>query len=224
MEKAKKSGSKKTKSLSEESLIMAYQEYLLLNGKKPTTVYKFCKDLGIQENDFYKVAGSFEALEKHIWAGYIRETLTILESDSSFEGFSAREKLLSFYFTLMEKLKANRSFAMLLLNRHERMTVMPNFLKTFKQHFEEIITRILSDGKATGEVAERPYLDKRYPQLLWVHMTLLLNYWKEDDSAEFENTDAFIEKSVNLAFNLIGKGAVDSAIDFAKFLYQSKTR
>lgn len=224
MEKAKKSGSKKTKSSSEESLISAYQEYLLMHGKKPTTVYRFCKDLGIKEDDFYKVAGSFEALEKHIWAGYISQTVSVLESDSSFESFSAREKLLSFYFTLMEKLKANRSFTMVLLNRHEKLTVIPNFLKTFKQHFEEIISRILIDGKATGEVAERPYLDKRYPQLLWVHMTLLLNYWKEDDSAEFENTDAFIEKSVNLAFNLIGKGAVDSAIDFAKFLYQSKTR
>ena len=49
-------------------------------------------------------------------------------------------------------------------------------------------------------------------------------FWKEDNSPGFEKTDAAIEKSVNLAFDLIGKGAVDSAIDFAKFMYQNKMK
>ena len=55
-------------------------------------------------------------------------------------------------------------------------------------------------------------------------MSFLLLFWRDDDSAGFEKTDAFVEKSVNLAFDLIGKGALDSAIDFAKFLYQSKMK
>jgi hypothetical protein len=55
-------------------------------------------------------------------------------------------------------------------------------------------------------------------------MGFILLFWKEDDSAGFEKTDAAVEKSVNLAFDLIGKGAVDSAIDFAKFLYQNKSK
>jgi len=55
-------------------------------------------------------------------------------------------------------------------------------------------------------------------------MGFLLVFWKEDESPGFEKTDAAVEKSVNLAFDLIGKGAVDSFIDFAKFLYQSKTK
>jgi hypothetical protein len=53
-------------------------------------------------------------------------------------------------------------------------------------------------------------------------MAFLLIFWKDDTSAGFEKTDAAIEKSVNLAFDLIGKGAVDSIFDFAKFLYQTK--
>jgi hypothetical protein len=39
--------------------------------------------------------------------------------------------------------------------------------------------------------------------------------------ANFEKTDAAIEKSVNLAFDLIGKGILDNALDFGKFLYQN---
>jgi hypothetical protein len=78
------------------------------------------------------------------------------------------------------------------------------------------------DGKTRGEVAARPYLDKQYPALFWFHLGFVLLFWKDDDSAGFEKTDAAVEKSVNLAFDLIGKGALDTAIDFAKFIYQTK--
>ena len=33
-------------------------------------------------------------------------------------------------------------------------------------------------------------------------------------------TDEAIEKSVNLAFDIIGKGVLDNALDFGKFLFQ----
>lgn len=221
MEKAKKSSRKAAKNASSEMIITAYQEHVLMEGKQPSTVFRFCRDIGIQEADFYKVAGSFEALEKLIWSGYMEKTIARLEGDADYANFSAREKMLAFYFTLAEELKSNRSFCVLLLNRHPKLEVVPGFLKTFKSRFETFVDSVLNDGKTKGEVAERPYLDKRYPQLFWVHLALLLMFWKGDDSAGFEKTDAFIEKSVNLAFDLIGKGAVDTAIDFGKFLYQT---
>jgi len=49
-----------------------------------------------------------------------------------------------------------------------------------------------------------------------------MNFWKNDDSKSFENTDAAVEKSVNLSLDLIEKGPLDSMLDFAKFLYQNK--
>lgn len=221
MEKAKKTSKKSAQPVSAETIIAAYQEHVLMEGKQPSTVFRFCRDIGIQEADFYKIAGSFEALERLIWTGYMEKTIARLEGDSDYTNFSAREKMLAFYFTLAEELKSNRSFCVLLLNRHPKLEIVPGFLKTFKSRFETFVDSVLNDGKTKGEVAERPYLDKRYPQLFWVHLALLLMFWKGDDSAGFEKTDAFIEKSVNLAFDLIGKGAVDSAIDFGKFLYQT---
>ncbi len=86
------------------------------------------------------------------------------------------------------------------------------------------MTGIINEGIKNGEIAKRPYLDKRYPQIFWTHFALMLLYWKEDESASFEKTDAYIEKSVRLAFDLIGKGVIDSALDFAKFIYQTKVR
>lgn len=227
MEKTKTSKTSRTKgkaSNAGDRIQVAYIEYLLVNGKQPSSVYKFCLDLGVKEEEFYNHFGSFEALEKVIWKGYMDHAMKSLKADKSFSDFNAREKMLALYFTLAEVLKSNRSFILLQLNNYRKPEIVPVFLKDFKNTFEEFVGTILNDGKSKGEVANRPYLDKRYPQLFWVHLSFFLLFWKEDDSAGFDKSDAFIEKSVNLAFDLIGKGAFDSAVDFAKFLYQSKMK
>lgn len=227
MESTKKTrarGRSKSASASTDKIRAAYVEYLLTEGKQPASVYKFCLDLGIKEETFYSHFGSFDSIEKDIWADIINKSVTRLRGDKTFGSFSSREKILSFYFALFEELKNNRSFAIQQLGtfRRPELTLTPSYLKDFRKTFDEFIATSLGDGKASGEVSTRPYLDKFYPQLFWMHLGFLLLFWREDESAGFEKTDAAIEKSVNLAFDLIGKGAVDTAFDFAKFLYQSK--
>ncbi|HEX8059400.1 MAG TPA: TetR family transcriptional regulator C-terminal domain-containing protein [Cyclobacteriaceae bacterium] len=202
----------------------AYVEYLLTNSKQPPSVYKFCLDLGIKEEAFYSDFGSFDAIDKKIWTSFITKTVTALQSDKAFATFTSREKILSFYYALLEQLKHSRSFVLQQTGtfRKPELSIIPSFLKGFKQVFDEFVTTALDHGKANGEIGSRPYLDKIYPQLFWMHFGFILLYWRDDDSAGFEKTDAAVEKSVNLAFDLIGKGAIDSAFDFAKFLYQSK--
>ncbi len=224
MEKTKKSTRKSGNKPADDVIRASYIEYLLTEGKRPASVYKFCLDLGIKEDDFYNHFGSFDGLEKHIWKGFIDKTINRLNADESFSAFSTREKILAFYFTLLEELKSNRSYVIFQFNHSQKPEFVPEYIKSFKSTFESFFESLINEGKATGEVANRPLLDKRYPTLFWLHMGFLLLFWKEDESPGFEKTDAAVEKSVNLAFDLIGKGAVDSFIDFAKFLYQSKSK
>jgi AcrR family transcriptional regulator len=200
----------------------AYKEHWLLNGTAPVSIYKFCLDLGIREEDFYTHFGSFEALERDIWRGFISRTIDRLQADESFAVFSAREKVLAFYYTLLEELVGSRSYILLHLGKIRRFEMIPDYMKTFKPLFENFIANILNEGQERGEIARRPVLDKRYPQLFWLHLSFILLFWRDDDSAGFDKTDAAVEKSVNLAFDLIGKGAVDSMLDFGKFLWQNR--
>ncbi len=118
-------------------------------------------------------------------------------------------------------LKSDRSFVLHQLKSVKNPATTPTFLKGFKASFEEWITSVLNEGKGTGEIAMRPFIDKRYNSLFWIHLMFILQFWSKDDSANFEKTDAAIEKSVTLAFDLMGKGVLDNAIDFGKFLYQN---
>jgi hypothetical protein len=223
METTKKSRKKSAATATDELLKNAYQKHLLLHGQQPASVYKFCLDAGIKEDEFYNHFGSFEGLEGSIWQGFADKTINSLQGDEAFASFSTREKVLAFYYALIEVLRADRSFILLQLNGHRKLEIVPEFLRGFKSSYEKFMENVLASGKTQGEVATRPFLDKRYPQLFWIHMSFLLIFWKEDNSSGFERTDVAIEKSVNLAFDLIGKGAVDSAIDFAKFMFQMKT-
>jgi hypothetical protein len=220
MEKTKKS-KPKSKAVSSEKIIADYRDFVLSEGKQPASVYKFCKDYGFREDEFYAHFGSFEGLEKSIWKGYIESTRNRMENDEDYRGFNTREKILTFYFSLAELLKSDRSFALHQLRSWKNPSMVPTFLKGFKDSFKDWINTVLNEGKSSGEIAQRPYLDKRYDLLFWMHFMFILQFWSNDESAGFEKTDAAIEKSVNLAFDLIGKGVLDSAIDFGKFLYQN---
>jgi hypothetical protein len=221
METTKKTKSKSTAGTIADRITKAYREYLLTEGKQPASVFKFCKDIGLTEEEFYKFFGSFDALEREIWKEFIDKTTKRLESDIAYASFTSREKILTFYFALAELLKTDRSFVLHQLKSIKNPGMTPTFLKSFKTSFEGWITGVLNEGKSTGEVAKRPFIDQRYHGLFWLHLMFILQFWSKDESSEFENTDAAIEKSVNLAFDLIGKGVLDNAIDFGKFIYQN---
>jgi AcrR family transcriptional regulator len=225
METAKKSIRKSSGKVSQDKIVNAYITFLLSEGKQPATVYKFCSDLGIQEEAFYGHFGSFDGLEQFVWKRFADRTVLRLRADESFLTFDTREKILAFYYTLLEELKSSRSLVLFRLQHVTRFEgFTPTYLKGFKTSVEDFFGSVLAEGKERGEVANRPYLDKRYPQLFWLHLGFILHFWRDDNSAGFEQSDAAVEKSVNLAFDLIGKGAIDAAIDFGKFLYQSKIK
>jgi len=203
-----------------DKILAAYRQHVLTEGKQPGSVFVFCQSLGIQEGTFYDSFGSFEAIDKHIWKGYFDTTSGRLAADSSYTSFSLREKILAFYFTLAEVLKNDRSFAIHGLKACKNSVFPPAFIKAFQDDFTGWLNPILQEGKQQGEVATRPMLDTRYDKLFVVHLMFILQFWSHDDSAGFEQTDAAIEKSVNLAMDLIGKGILDNALDFGKFLYQ----
>ena len=86
--------------------------------------------------------------------------------------------------------------------------------------FNEFVKEVLDHAVKNGEVIDRKFISDKYYHALWSQFILIHKYWLNDSSQEFEKTDAFIEKSTHLAFDLFGQSALDSALDLAKFLFQ----
>ncbi|MBK6964858.1 MAG: TetR/AcrR family transcriptional regulator [Bacteroidales bacterium] len=204
-----------------EIISAAYIDFVLTKGKRPASVFEFTKKLKIEEQEFYTHFGSFEGLEKNIWAEFIKTTLETLSASGEYNSYPVKEKLLSFYYTLIEVLKKNRSF--ILVNTEKETELLKNqTLSKARDVYKDYISQLMAEGTESGDIVKRPYITEKYPEGLWLQFLFVLRFWIKDDSAGFEKTDAAIEKAVKVSFDLMGPGAVDSLLDMAKFLYQNK--
>jgi AcrR family transcriptional regulator len=198
----------------------AYLDYVLDKGKTPASVYKLTQKLGLPEQEFYLHYANFEAIDRELWADFGREARATAAKEPVWEQYGAREKLLAFYYTLIEILKRNRSYALNALRRSlSRMPgITPRVLDDFRQEFEDFVDDILREGRRTDEIATRQLVQDGYPRFFWQQQLFVLGFFAKDDSINFERTDAAIEKAVTLSFDLVGRNTLDSATDFVRFL------
>ncbi|MFT6053499.1 MAG: hypothetical protein ACJAS3_001312 [Roseivirga sp.] len=222
MEKTTATKPAKEKMTDADKLKKAYVDYVLEHGSKPASVFKFVKEAKIKEEVFYDQFNSFEAIEKDIWAGWMRDTITAIQADEVYESYSAREKLLAFYFTFIEALKTNRSFIFQTAKKQSKPGSTPAYLKSLRKVFKGFVNEILLEARETEEIQNRPYISDKYDQGIWIQFLFVMNFWMKDSSKSFEKTDAAIEKAVNLSFDLMGRGPLDAMVDFAKFVFQNR--
>lgn len=209
----------------EEQIREGYITYVLENNQIPASAYTLCQTIKMPEETFYNHYPSIDDIEADIWKNIFEETVNRIEQDEVYNTYTAREKVLAFYYTWIEELKSKRSFILVIHEtKKSRGIKLEDFkvLKAFKQAFKDYATNLVNEGLESGEIAERPYITSQYSKALWVQALTVLSFWIKDSSKAFEKTDTFIEKSANLGFDLMGKTALDSAFDFMKFAIQNK--
>ena len=206
-----------------EKIIKAFIAHVLETGKQPVSVYKFAQSIGLSEEEFYHYYTSFQGVKGAVWEQIFDETTAKMRAQEVYPSYSAREKLLSFYYIWIEVLKRNRSYLLALYEGHaDFKKVTPQEVRSFRLKFKDFAKGIIREGKANDEVVDRKYISDKYDEALWLETLFIFQFWLKDTSVSFEKTDVAIEKSVRLVFDLIGRTAVDSFVDLAKFLYQSK--
>ncbi|MFD1095315.1 TetR family transcriptional regulator C-terminal domain-containing protein [Salegentibacter chungangensis] len=221
MATAKRNTTKK-ESLTRDKLIGLYMDYVLENGKEPGTVYKFCKENKIKEEDFYKFYGSFEGLQKGIWERFFEHTVAVLHKSKEYESFSSREKMLTFYFTFFENLTANRSYVLFALKQHEMPLKNLSQLKLLRKRVKSYSRDLIKEGNKDKPFKLLQQSEMFFSEAVWVQFLFLLKFWMDDNSAQFESTDVAIEKSVNTAFDVFDNTPLERIVDFGKFLWKEK--
>ena len=79
---------------------------------------------------------------------------------------------------------------------------------------------LVQEGLSTEEIAKRQLISDKYKYLLWAQPVSIFKFWVKDESDNFEETDALIEKTVNFSFDLMRSNSLDSFFDLAKFHVQ----
>ena len=213
---------KKENILTRERLIDLYMEYVLENGKTPNNIYKFTKDNGLKEEDFYNFFGSFEALQKGVWDRFFEHTMEVMQKSEEYSGFSAREKLLTFYYTFFEILSANRSYVLFSLKQEKSPLKKLGQLSTLRKQVKEFARDINREARIETEGKTIKTPGSAFAEATWLQLLFLLKFWMDDNSLQFEKTDMAIEKSVNTVFDLFDTTTLERVLDFGKFIWKEK--
>ena len=211
---------KKKPQLSQERVMTMYMEYVLEHGKRPASVFKFCKDHDIEEGAFYNFFGSFQGIREAVWVAFYDNTITVLHKNKEYEMYPNREKMLAFFYTFFEVLTANRSYVLFSLQEQ----------KDSLKNLEQLRDLRLKVRDFAGELIEQANDDKTsrltknpvsvFSEGAWLQTLFLMKYWMDDNSARFEKTDVAIEKSVNAIFDVFNTTPLESVLDFGKFLFK----
>jgi len=212
----------KNKIISKEDIVSIYMEEVLEKGQKPKSVYHFAKENNFTEAEFYAFFGTLEGLEKEIFRLFFVNTVDLLHKNADYLEYDMKNKMLSFYFTFFEILTANRSYVLqsLKFDRNPLKNLVQ--LTTLRNSFKEYVSEILTDDYRLEQEKFQKFQEKGIQESAWLQLMLTIKFWVDDDSAAFEKTDIFIEKSVNASFELMNVTPLNHLIDLGKFLFKEK--
>ncbi len=204
----------------EEKIISAYMTYVLEHEKIPRSIYKFCKENKITEDDFYKSFGSIEGLQKGIWTTFYQKTEDLILKNKEYDGFTNKEKMLTFLFTFFELLNLNRSYILFALKEQGHMLKNMEQLKALRRKVKDFAKEIIEEGNSDKALKITRHNPALFSEGAWLQFLFLLKFWSEDNSPAFEKTDMAIEKSVNTIFDVFDNTPLESILDFGKFLFK----
>ncbi len=212
--------STKAKKISRESIVTMFMDYVLEHEEVPKTVYKFCKVNSIQESDFYLHFGSISTLQKGIWTTFFDNAYSVMMKNKEYQGFSNRDKMLTFFYTFFEVLTLNRSYVLFAMEQSNNTLKNMEQLKGLRKNIKEFAKGLIVAGNETKNAKITKHNPQLFSEGAWLQFMFLLNFWKSDDSAGFEKTDVAIEKSVNTIFDVFDNTPLENILDFGKFLYK----
>ena len=211
---SKKSSKKKT---NKEQVSDLYWEHILETGKPPVSVYSFCKKIEITEKEFYEQFSSFDALVFKFWASLIHETQAALDADEDYQEYDSRAKLLAFLFTFFEIALEYRSRFLLRFPRREKALFCAS-MKGMKSAFDDSARSLMEEVIAEGNSAIPARVTQESYRGGWPVFLFLIDFWLNDTSDGFQDTDSLIEKTVRFGHEVTHFSAIDAALDLGRFL------
>jgi len=210
--------------MNSQKIIDHYCEYVLKYNKRPSSVYLFCEDLKLDESIFYDHFSSFDQLDSEILLRMVENAiaLTVKDNEGSETEIDAKHQLLTFYLTLTEVYKSNRSLVFFLLPQGKIDLASLKLLQSTRKRFFEFINTLDVSLSFMSFLPDASVQEKTIQSAGWLQFISILKYWLQDNSLGFEKTDIFIEKSLKLSFELSESNVLNSIVDLGKFMMNKK--
>lgn len=214
---------KNKKEISRDLIFSQYGDFILNHGERPKNVYLFAKEGKFEEQEFYHFFSGFEQIEKEMFDHFFQKSVELVCAETGQEPMSAKEKLLNVYFVFFENLTMNRSIVLKLLGDSKLQQLKT--LETLRSSFFNFIDTLdFKEWKILEKSSEnvQKFSQKSRQGALWLHLLSVIEFWKTDQSPDFDKTDIFIEKTIDTGFELLDNEPLRKLMDLGKFLWKEK--
>ena len=144
-----------------------------------------------------------------------------LKAIDDFHEYTLQEQLHQFIELQLQTWLPAREF---LKEVYEQTFVSPiagyERMQTTRELFSSTVIELLDAAIEADEIPDQPYREL-LPRLAWDYMNAILAYWLQDDSDQFSNTTQVVDRSVEIAFQLLKGGLIGKSIDLVSFLFRS---
>lgn len=213
---------KKQSPLTREQLSEEFLSFVETKNARPGSLYELAGYMGESKEALQSFYKNIAELEQELWKSFLEQTYNRLNAEPAYADYVARERLLAFYYTLLEVIKPYRTYIKLVPLSTSILHLGTDVLAGFKSHFKTYTQGIVNLGVETGEVEQRTFLVDKYHEALWAQCLFILNFWTKDTSEDFQKTDEAVERSVNLSLDLMARGPIDSLVEFGQFLFKNR--
>lgn len=206
--------------MTKEKIVEAYSDYINEYSERPRSVANFAKNLNIEEVQVYEYFASFCVMESYIMDHFVKNAINLTQKNVEIsEKDVAKESLLTFYYSFIEILTANRSLVLFIMPSGKIQYLNSKVLQSAKVSFLDFFNDLNFEMHALSFIPESTIRSKTKETVLWGQFQTILMYWLSDQSSGFEKTDQFIEKNLKLSFDIADSNITESLVDFGKFLF-----
>lgn len=202
--------------MEKSDIVDHYWKSLLMSGKRPNSVFVFTEELGIKESDFYTHFSSLKVIESRYWESTVSATISVLEEDADYVEYPVDQKLLAFFYTYITHIQSDRSRFVHFFP--SLSFCMERDIGGMKKVFTDYMKVVVSEGVSEGIFADRKKFTESYDKILWMYFIGVIRFYIRDESDGFEDTDAFIEKSLKVGVESASHGVLDSGFDLLRFM------
>lgn len=187
---------------------------MVILGEPDINPYSISKKAGVSEQEFYQFFSSADEVGRKIWARFLDTTMLELSQSDKFNNeYSAREKILTYFFTFINVAREDRTFII-------RTCDSEPLLRTYSDMYKDRMSDIVQEGISMEDIKERIY-SGYYSDMLWGLHLMIIKFWAQDDSDKFVETEKAIEIYSKVPLEVMGHNIFDSMYESMKFAVQS---
>ncbi|MCI5056887.1 MAG: hypothetical protein MRY83_12305 [Flavobacteriales bacterium] len=176
------------------------------------------KDIGLTSNELFK---NIKEVEEEVWKKGWLEIKLLLDQDTDFEDYPSKQKWIATNYVFLQLFGRYKDYLRVRLDLKNYVFDKGQFVKFVLQSNSSLISDIIQSGDRDGSVELRWLFKNYYPNLFAEHIVGVAYYFGRDQSDDKEGTDAFIDKTTNLLFEVLGKNVLERSFELGKFLLES---